>query len=288
MSDVSSPDDSDPNSLASRCERWVAATVNATAETASACPCDADSDASGQPAACVSLVAPSAQDADANAPAWWSSLFVTVLGVGFFALIVTMFRWYFWHHRSLRSELVMRRILELLDANGKPTYVVVLLPSGETAAAKRLPDNEQTPGPDGGPPAIAGEDDAPSVGLLLGIERGLRTASGAPLGAVDVVDEPSERRRRRMFQFAPAYATLNMERLFVSRLREEQAGRSDSMDRLRDAQVREQERIWRQIQATNERAREDGDAAPARASAPPPLDASGAPLVAARVGEAGP
>ena len=211
-----------------------------------------------------------------------------MLGVGFFALIVTMFRWYFWHHRSLRSELVMRRILELLDANGKPTYVVVLLPSGETAAAKRLPDNEQTPGPDGGPPAIAGEDDAPSVGLLLGIERGLRTASGAPLGAVDVVDEPSERRRRRMFQFAPAYATLNMERLFVSRLREEQAGRSDAVDRLRDAQVREQERIWRQIQATNERAREDGDAAPARASAPPPLDASGAPFVAARVGEAGP
>ena len=66
MTDVSSPDDSDPDSLVSRCERWVAAAVNATAEIASACPCDADPDAPGQPAACVSLVAPSAEDADAK------------------------------------------------------------------------------------------------------------------------------------------------------------------------------------------------------------------------------
>ena len=64
--------------------------MNATAETASACPCDADADASGQPAACVSLVAPSAEYADANAPAWWSSFFVTVLGVGLFAFVAKM------------------------------------------------------------------------------------------------------------------------------------------------------------------------------------------------------
>lgn len=217
--------------------------MNATAETASACPCDADPDAPGQPAACVSLVAPSAEDADATATAWWSSLFVTVLGMGFFALSVTMFVRYIWHHRSVRSEMVMRRLLELMDAGGKHAYVGVLLPCGEAAAAKRLPDDEQTPGPDGKPPAFAGEDDAPSVGLLL------------------ATDEARERRRRRMFQFAPAYATLDMERLLVSRLREEQAGRSDSMDRLRDAQVREQERIWRQIQAENRRASEGGEVA---------------------------
>lgn len=262
MTDVSSPDDSDPDSLVSRCERWVAAAVNATAETASACPCDADPDAPGQPAACVSLVAPSAEYADANAPAWWSSLFVTVLGMGFFALSVTMFVRYIWHHRSVRSEMVMRRLLELMDAGGKHAYVGVLLPCGEAAAAKRLPDDEQTPGPDGKPPAFAGEDDAPSVGLLLEIERGLNSgASGAGIGAGDAMDEARERRRRRMFQFAPAYATLDMERLLVSRLREEQTGRSDSMDRLRDAQVREQERIWRQIQAENGRASEGGEVA---------------------------
>ena len=62
-----------------------------------------------------------------------------------------------------------------------------------------------------------------------------------------------------MFQFAPAYTTLDMERLLVARLREEQEGRRDSLDRLREEQVREQERIWRQIQAENGRAREGGE-----------------------------
>ena len=154
----------------------------------------------------------------------------------------------------------MRRLLELMDAGGKHAYVGVLLPCGEAAAAKRLPDDEQTPGPDGKPPAFAGEDDAPSVGLLLEIESGLNSGASG-IGAGDATDEARERRRRRMFQFAPAYATLDMERLLVSRLREEQAGLSDSMDRLRDAQVREQERIWRQIQAENGRASEGGEVA---------------------------
>lgn len=253
MADVSSPDDSDPNSLASRCERWVAAAVNATAETASACPCDADANASGQPAACVSLVAPSAEYADANAPAWWSSLFVTVLGVGFFAFVAMMFARYVSYHQALRSEFTTRRLLELLDENGKRAYVGVLLPSGEAAAAKRLPDDEQTPGPDGQPPAFAGEDDAPGVGLLLGIEYGVRMPS-------DATDAQRER-ARRMFRFAPAYTTLDMERLLVARLREEQEGRRDSLYRLREEQVREQERIWRQIQAQNGRAREGGEGA---------------------------
>lgn len=285
MTDVSSPDDSDPNSLASRCERWVAAAVNATAEIASACPCDVDSDASGQPEACVSLVVRSAEDADANAPAWWSSLFVTALGAGFFALTVAIFRWYIVHHRSLRSELAARRLQELLEAGGKPTYVGVLLPSGEAAAAKRLPDDEQTPGPDGRLPPIAGEDYPPSLGLVLGVECGLRTIFSVS-DAADAADEASER-GRRMYRFAPAHATPTAERLLVSRPREEGGGLSGAVARLRDAQVREQERIWRHIQATNGRAREDGDAESVRAFDPPPLDASGVPLVAARVGRAG-
>ena len=285
MADVSSPDDSDPNSLASRCERWVAAAVNATAETASACPCDADANASGQPAACVSLVAPSAEYADANAPAWWSSLFVTVLGVGFFAFVALMFARYVSYHQALRSEITTRRLLELLDENGKRAYVGVLLPSGEAAAAKRLPDDEQTPGPDGRLPPIAGEDYPPSLGLVLGVECGLRTIFSVS-DAADAADEASER-GRRMYRFAPAHATPTAERLLVSRPREEGGGLSGAVARLRDAQVREQERIWRHIQATNGRAREDGDAESVRAFDPPPLDASGVPLVAARVGRAG-
>ena len=227
--------------------------MNATAETASACPCDADSDASGQPAACVSLVAPSAEYADANAPAWWSSFFVTVLGVGLFAFVAKMLARYFSYFQARRSEITTRRLLELLDKSGKRAYVGVLLPSGEAAAAKRLPDDEQTPGPDGQPPKFAGEDDAPGVGLLLGIERDVRMPS-------DATDAQRER-ARRMFRFAPAYTTLNMERLLVERLREEQEGRRDSLDRLREEQVREQERIWRQIQAENGRAREGGESA---------------------------
>ena len=220
--------------------------------TASACPCDADADASGQPAACVSLVAPSAEYADANAPAWWSSFFVTVLGVGLFAFVAKMLARYFSYFQARRSEITTRRLLELLDKSGKRAYVGVLLPSGEAAAAKRLPDDEQTPGPDGQPP-VAGEDDAPGVGLLLGIERDVRMPS-------DATDAQRER-ARRMFRFAPAYTTLNMERLLVERLREEQEGRRDSLDRLREEQVREQERIWRQIQAENGRAREGGESA---------------------------
>lgn len=227
--------------------------MNATAETASACPCDADADASGQPAACVSLVAPSAEYADANAPAWWSSFFVTVLGVGLFAFVAKMLARYFSYFQARRSEITTRRLLELLDKSGKRAYVGVLLPSGEAAAAKRLPDDEQTPGPDGQPPKFAGEDDAPGVGLLLGIERDVRMPS-------DATDAQRER-ARRMFRFAPAYTTLNMERLLVERLREEQEGRRDSLDRLREEQVREQERIWRQIQAENGRAREGGESA---------------------------
>lgn len=227
--------------------------MNATAETASACPCDADADASGQPAACVSLVAPSAEYADANAPAWWSSFFVTVLGVGLFAFVAKMLARYVSYFQARRSEITTRRLLELLDKSGKRTYVGVLLPSGEAAAAKRLPDDEQTPGPDGQPPKFAGEDDAPGVGLLLGIECDVRMPS-------DATDAQRER-ARRMFRFAPAYTTLNMERLLVERLREEQEGRRDSLDRLREEQVREQERIWRQIQAENGRAREGGESA---------------------------
>ena len=227
--------------------------MNATAETASACPCDADADASGQPAACVSLVAPSAEYADANAPAWWSSFFVTVLGVGLFAFVAKMLARYVSYFQARRSEITTRRLLELLDKSGKRTYVGVLLPSGEAAAAKRLPDDEQTPGPDGQPPKFAGEDDAPGVGLLLGIECDMRMPS-------DATDAQRER-ARRMFRFAPAYTTLNMERLLVERLREEQEGRRDSLDRLREEQVREQERIWRQIQAENGRAREGGESA---------------------------
>lgn len=227
--------------------------MNATAETASACPCDADADASGQPAACVSLVAPSAEYADANAPAWWSSFFVTVLGVGLFAFVAKMLARYVSYFQARRSEITTRRLLELLDKSGKRAYVGVLLPSGEAAAAKRLPDDEQTPGPDGQPPKFAGEDDAPGVGLLLGIECDMRMPS-------DATDAQRER-ARRMFRFAPAYTTLNMERLLVERLREEQEGRRDSLDRLREEQVREQERIWRQIQAENGRAREGGESA---------------------------
>ena len=41
------------------------------------------------------------------------------------------------------------------------------VPAGQPMLARL-----STPGPDGKPPAFAGEDDAPSVGLLLEIERG--------------------------------------------------------------------------------------------------------------------
>jgi len=235
MTDVAT---SASNSLLARCERWVAATVNATAdarashhEIASACPCDSDPNAVGQPPECGAVVVPTDARTD-HAPSWWSSLFVTMLGIGFFGLTVTMFVRYVWHQNSMRRELILRRFTELLESSSAASkYVGVVLPCGEAAAAKRLPDEEQTPGPDGGPPAVRG-DDGPSVSVLLGI---------------DAVDGVEENRRKRMFQFAPAYATLRMESLLLRRMREDQTGATGMVDRLREAQVREQERIWHRI-----------------------------------------
>ena len=224
MTDVAA--DETENSLQARCERWLAAGVNATAD-ASSCPCDPNPGAAGQPSECGLVVVTEGADA----PAWWSSFFVTVLGIGFFSLVGFLFLKYMRRNQSLRSELILRRLIELLDVkNGKPTYIGVVLPDGEAAAAKRLPDAEQTPRPDGSPPMLPGEDE-PSVGLLLG----LNNASGV-----------DENRRRQLFQFAPA--TLHMEQLLVQRMWEEQEGRTETVDRLRASQVREQERIWREIQ----------------------------------------
>ena len=233
MTDVASDEEAHANSMRARCERWVAAGLNATAgarnTTSSSCPCDPDPYAAGQPAGCAAVVV----SADAkDAPGWWSSLFVTVLGVGFFAGFVFLFLKFRRRQETTRSGIILRRLTELLEkANGKPTYVAVVLPCGEAAAAKRLPDAEQTPRRDGTPPRAPGED-ATTSGLLFGYHR-----------------EVDENRERSLFQFAPAYATLGMEHALVQRLRETPHGDvTQTMARLHQTQVEEQRRIWSDIQ----------------------------------------
>lgn len=87
----------------------------------------------------------------------WSTVFVTLVGLTSMFLFQVTVCWLLHRRRITEDEsqyFMMRRLMTLLDhveivetmSFGK--YVGVVLPDGEPAAAKKCPDEEQTPRPD--------------------------------------------------------------------------------------------------------------------------------------------